>query len=87
MIVPNKYQREFMDKVLNDKDFHIIYRRPRAAGLTAEQLDVFNKSCANGKDRIQWHAPNWVAMDRVSFEKLIAAAHKPTVIIDEINEE
>lgn len=50
--------------------------RARRNFLTTQQLDEFNKICKTGKETIEWHSPNWVAMSRNQYEKLAKKAKR-----------
>jgi hypothetical protein len=71
----NKQQQKVVDHIKRG-NLTVERRRPRLHGLTVEQVAVFNATCKDGSKRIEWHAPDWVAMDRKSYEKLVSAANR-----------
>lgn len=83
----SKAQQEIVDDIYSGKTIRMVRRPARLQGLTADQIAVFNRVCEDGKKRIQWHAPNWVAMDRKSYDKLVAAANGSNIkiIVDEVD--
>jgi hypothetical protein len=70
-----KKQMELLDKITND-GIRGVYRQSRPVHLTIDQLNLFNKETADGTKRIQWHSPNWVAMDRKSFDRIMGLIQK-----------
>lgn len=59
----------------------------RKSHMTSDMLDNFNKICKTGKETIEWHSVNWVAMSRNQYEKLCNRANreKMTIYFDEFD--
>jgi hypothetical protein len=80
-IVLSDAQKEMVKAIESGQYTRQVRRPARSSFMTTLHLAEFNLICSETEKSIEWHAKDWVAMDRKHYEKLVRAAERNKVKI------